>query len=392
MQFAPRRHVELYGLLAFAGVVLACYAQLTFIDLIQTNIRPGQLVGLFALGLGYALLFSFSGVLCDHRAPGLRVAYYVVQLSLVGAALLLSPSRGFFGVLAMPLVGQAIFEFGARGASAVTVAAFAANVGVFALAYGWGGLWRSLLAYVPIYLFVVSFSVLAKQATISKENAERLSRQLAEANEKLRAHAASAEELATTRERNRLAREIHDGVGHYLTVIKVQLDAAAALLPSDPPRATESVQKAARLAADALGDVRRSVSALAADSVRPPLLDTLRQLTSDAMPAPALQIEGSPRALDAVAEHALFRAAQEGLTNVRKHAGATSATLTLDFRLPGRVRLTIADNGRGLPADMARGSGYGLRGLRERIALLGGSVVAGNAPGGGFALTVEVPA
>jgi signal transduction histidine kinase len=110
------------------------------------------------------------------------------------------------------------------------------------------------------------------------------------------------------------------------------------------------------------------------------------------MPAPALQIEGSPRALDAVAEHALFRAAQEGLTNVRKHAGATSATLTLDFRLPGRVRLTIADNGRGLPADMARGSGYGLRGLRERIALLGGSVVAGNAPGGGFALTVEVPA
>jgi signal transduction histidine kinase len=141
--------------------------------------------------------------------------------------------------------------------------------------------------------------------------------------------------------------------------------------------------------------VRRSVGTLAADAARPTLIDTIRQLAHDCDGAATVQIEGQPRPLAAAAEHALFRTAQEGLTNVRKHAGATAATLTLDFRDPRRVRLTLVDNGRGDTAALAApgaGSGFGLRGLRERIALLGGQVSTGPAPAGGFALTAELPA
>ena len=105
---------------------------------------------------------------------------------------------------------------------------------------------------------------------------------------------------------------------------------------------------------------------------------------------PSVQIEGVARPLPSGVEHALFRAAQEGLTNVRKHAGAQEASLVLDFRAPDQVRLEIADNGRGAPSVDPRG--FGLVGLRERIELLGGRVEAGPRPEGGFRLRVEVPA
>ena len=391
MQVVPRERIGLYGQLAFASVVLACYAQLTLSVLQRPAATPGQIVAVFLAGSIYSLLFAASGPLCQ-RSVTLRIVYYVVQCLLVAVANFTNPVRGFFGIVSLPLVAQAILDFGWRGASAVTLWAFAASVAVFVDALGASGLWRAALSYVPGFLFVIVFSIVSKQALVAKEHAERLSAELAAANEKLRAHAAQAGELATTRERNRLAREIHDGVGHYLTVIKTQLDAAAVLLPSDPRRATDSVEKAARLASEALADVRHSVSALAADAERAPLIDTLRQLAANVTPPPAFHVEGTPRELPGAAEHALYRTAQEGLTNVRKHAGAATASVTVDFRDPRRVRLEIADNGPGLPAAGINGTGYGLRGLTERLALLGGTLTARNRPEGGCCLTAEVPA
>jgi signal transduction histidine kinase len=84
----------------------------------------------------------------------------------------------------------------------------------------------------------------------------------------------------------------------------------------------------------------------------------------------------------------LYRAAQEAMTNIRKHAQASSAEVSLDYRHPERVRLTVSDNGVGC-ADT--GGGYGLLGIRERVQLLGGKVSVETAPGEGFALQVEVP-
>jgi signal transduction histidine kinase len=99
-------------------------------------------------------------------------------------------------------------------------------------------------------------------------------------------------------------------------------------------------------------------------------------------------VVGAERPLDPQQEQALYRAAQEGLTNARKHAQAASAVLTLDFGDTHRVLLTVADDGRG--ASTTDG-GFGLIGLRERVQLLGGSLTVQTAPGAGLALIVEVP-
>lgn len=173
-------------------------------------------------------------------------------------------------------------------------------------------------------------------------------------------------------------------------MVKTQLDAAHALFPTQPERAREAVAKAGRLDAEALDDVRRSVGTLRTDIVRPPLPEVLKELAEHGDPVPTLAIEGEPRPLAPGVEHAFYRAAQEGLTNIRKHAHASSALVRLDFRTPQRIVLELADNGIGHVGEAGRG--FDLHGLRERIELLGGKVDTGNRLEGGFALRVEVPA
>ncbi|PAW67660.1 MAG: hypothetical protein B9S34_04695 [Opitutia bacterium Tous-C1TDCM] len=391
MQWLPDNRSSLYGYGAFAGVVVASYADLAFNN--RLGGEPWQVPVVFALGAAYMTL----NVACDRLTAGrpavwLR-AYYAVQIAIVLAAIWLSPARGFFGILGLPLVSQAIFDYGWRGLPTVGALVYGGTVAVWFPAFGWSGVMRGVQSFAPGYIFTIAFSFISRQALLAREQSEKLAAELGAANAQLRAHAAATAELATTRERNRLAREIHDGVGHYLTTIKVQLDAAQALFAVDAARAADSVAKAARLAGEALDDVRRSVGSLAADAARPPLPDVLRKLAADVQPAPDLRIEGAPRGLPAATEHALYRAAQEGLTNVSKHAAASASAVVLDFRDPARVRLTVLDNGRGAAAggDRAAG-GYGLRGLGERLALLGGTLRTGPRPDGGFSLEVEVPA
>lgn len=392
MNWLPAKRTTLYAQLAFASVVLATFLQLAFVDRLEGP--PWRVAVTFGLAVIHVVLFTTCNALTNGRPRWRLRVYFVVQTAIVATMIGCSPARGFFAILALPLVSQAIFDLDWRGAALVTATVFAASIAIWGVAFGGGALARAALSWAPAYFFTIAFTIISREALSAREKAEQLSAELSAANALLRTQAAQTEELATTRERNRLAREIHDGVGHYLTTIKVQLDAASALFPTDAPRAAESVRKAARLSAEALADVRRSVAALAADATRPPFVETLRQLVADGSPPPTLQIEGTPRPLAAAAEHALFRSAQEGLTNVRKHAAATAATLTLDFRAPQRVRLTLVDNGRGAPAVAQRinGDGYGLRGLRERIALLGGAMHAGAHPDGGFCLEVELPA
>jgi signal transduction histidine kinase len=138
--------------------------------------------------------------------------------------------------------------------------------------------------------------------------------------------------------------------------------------------------------------VRRSVAALRVSPAdRASLPAALSQLADAAQAAglpTTVTVVGAERPLDPQQAQALYRAAQEGLTNARKHAQAAAATLTLDFGDANRVRLTVADDGRG--ASTTDG-GFGLIGLRERVQLVGGSLTVQTAPGAGLALIVEVP-
>jgi signal transduction histidine kinase len=192
-------------------------------------------------------------------------------------------------------------------------------------------------------------------------------------------------DLAATRERNRIARDIHDSVGHYLTVVHVQIEAARAIVARDPAAADECLHRAQDLARDGLGELRRSVSMLRESRA---FDASLARLIEDARAGgliAVLEVEGTPRPLAPAVEVALYRAAQEALTNVQRHARATRVTCTLrhDAR---EVRLRIVDDGTGASST---GGGFGLAGMRERVEAVGGTLAI--EPGPGFTIDVRVP-
>jgi signal transduction histidine kinase len=381
------RRTDLYGAGAFVCVVLSCFTQFAFTRRIDGT--ETQVVLTFVLGALYTVI-AILGHRADRSDRVWETGRFLVQCAVGTAMVYVSPVQGFFNIILLPLVSQAFFDYKWPGAIAATVYLFAATVGVFWYRYGPQSIPEAALNFVAAFAFAIAFTLITRQALLAKERAEELQQELRTANAQLRAYASQAEDLATTRERNRVAREIHDGVGHYLTVVKTQLDAAAAILPTQPDRALAAIEKAAKLTGEALDDVRRSVGTLRTDEARPPLPAALRALGDGSDLPVTVRIAGEARPLPPGLEHALFRSAQEGLTNIRKHAAASAAEVALDFSSAGRVILAVTDNGRGSPGGGA--TGFGLVGIRERIAVLGGRVEAGNRPGGGFALTVEVPA
>lgn len=197
---------------------------------------------------------------------------------------------------------------------------------------------------------------------------------------------------ATLAERARLAREVHDVLAHSLSALSVQLETAAALLERD--RAADAavlVDRAGRLARDGLTETRRAVSALRGDPA--PLPDLVAELTAGYrrdLDAPAtFTVEGEARPLAAEPGLALFRSAQEALSNVRKHAPGSAVTVRLAYS-PGEVRLTVRDDGAHERPLAGLSPGYGLAGIRERAEIADGTAEAGPS-GDGWQVDVRIP-
>lgn len=271
----------------------------------------------------------------------------------------------------------------------------------------WFYAWPDRLHEYPNYLsfFLAPYMVgtvltlaMLQQAR-DRRHVEALYEQLRQAHDELTRLHARAREAAVTAERNRLAREIHDSLAHYLTVINVQLEAAEKLAPESAERALEQVRRARRLTLESLREVRRSVAALRAASLDelslPRALDKLAGEFAESTGIAVHLDLGVPDDVRLAPETALtlYRAAQEGLTNVHRHARAANAYLTLR-RENGRVELTVRDDGVGpgtTPAGEDAEGGFGLLGLRERVDLLGGCLAFEAAVGGGSRLTVALP-
>ena len=194
-------------------------------------------------------------------------------------------------------------------------------------------------------------------------------------------------ELATATERNRLARDLHDSLGHHLTVIAVQLEKAAAFRERDPAAADQALTDARLSTRSALADVRESVGSLRDGFALEPALRNLVARMDDGRFAVSLSIDGDESRFTRPALIALYRAAQEGLTNASRHAApsAVSVRVNLDDSL---ASLEVADDGRGF-AEPA--PGFGLRGMDERLALVGGSLSVSSSPGAGTRLLVTIP-
>ncbi|GHH88137.1 two-component sensor histidine kinase [Streptomyces sulfonofaciens] len=196
-------------------------------------------------------------------------------------------------------------------------------------------------------------------------------------------------ESAALAERARIAREIHDVLAHSLSAQLVHLEAARLLIERGAPREQilERVVGARRMARDGLAETRQALSALRGEIS--PLEDFLRELVS-AGTAAEVTVTGDRRPLPAEASQAVRRVAQEALTNARKHAPGAKVAVHLSYGKDD-ITLAVKDSG-GTPGELAgSGGGYGLRGMKERAELLGGTLAAGPYEEG-FAVTLKVPA
>ncbi len=363
----------------FLATVLVGYASLLFK---RTGTTLEQLT-LIVLGLIYCTLGVAWFARCERDGPRSISAYFVTQLAIATAICYLGfrVTEGNIWIVPLPLISHAFILLPRRSALSVTALIVLLFGAAIALNTNVAEALRSMLGYLPGAFFVAAFSRIAVEQGQARGEIEKLAVQLREANRKLAEYAGQVEELATTRERNRLAREVHDSLGHYLTVVNMQLEAARAVLARDPEKASDAMAKAQSLTKEGLNEVRRSVAALRAGPMgNHSLSDAIGLLVTASRETgidAELVLEGAPLPLAPHAEMLLYRAAQEGLTNVRKHSNASRAELRLRFESK-RATLTVHDSGgaRPSPDTAAHGDsgGFGLLGLRERAHLLGGSV------------------
>lgn len=228
-----------------------------------------------------------------------------------------------------------------------------------------------LIFNVATIFFTSVLGYSLRQAEIADSEKERLLKELQAAQNQL-------QELAVTEERTRLARELHDSLGHQLTVAVVQLEGAQRLIPTKPDQASQMIGAMREELKNALADLRRTVTALRSPIANDlPLESALLTLTQSFQQNTGLVTHftaaSSLPELPEPYRLALYRAAQEGLTNIQRHANAQNAWVNLDVD-DMQITLTIKDDGAGLERSSEKGSSVGLIGLEERASQLGGKM------------------
>lgn len=371
--------------------------------------RPTRMLTAARLGGLAALLWGSANQVTPHLA-GRRWAVPVLMAATVVGWLAWMASRRLGAAHGITFAGLAFFAsaggllagFAPVAVGFVAVAglgagiAFEARPAVAVVAVGFVSLVVSVLALGgPSPGQVIAEGAFAAVAGFMSGASRRAYQGRALQAEQLLAERVRADaerdRAAALVERNRLGREIHDVLAHSLGALSVQLDAADAVLESggNQDKARHLIRQARVLAVEGLEETRRAVHALRSEPV-----DLAEQITSlAAREAAQLRIAGHPRSLSPQAGLAVYRAAQEALTNARKHAPGAEVTIRLDFAPEATVLVVTntAATGSTPTSDLATtGGGFGLRGMRERIEEVGGSVRA--EPGGsGWTVQIAVP-
>lgn len=217
--------------------------------------------------------------------------------------------------------------------------------------------------------------------------------QLVDAHGQLQQYALQVEELATMQERNRIARDIHDSLGHALTALNVQIQTVFKLWDIDPNSAKSFLKQAQRLGELAIKEVRQSVHTLRiAARQEEPLETAIASLVEDFRQSTGICVFTKIKLKTVLPQQiikALHRIVQEALTNICKHAQATKIEIQLQTN-PTHVCLFIKDNGRGFVTD-AIPQGFGLQGMKERVAALGGDFSIFSEPQKGCQIVVKLP-
>ncbi len=213
---------------------------------------------------------------------------------------------------------------------------------------------------------------------------------LENACQQLREASHDLEEMAALKERNEIAREVHDTVGHTLTTILLEMEAGVRLVKHDPEQAIAKIQLASGQVRQGLADLRRSVRAMQSGPAAPEFIPSLRSLIEQTMANGQIHIRadiGNLPALTAQQEKVLFRALQEGITNGVKHGGSTAFVFILKYA-DQHISFFLQDNGCGTGNIVY---GFGLSAMAERVKEVQGSMAVSSQPGEGLAISINLP-
>jgi signal transduction histidine kinase len=383
--------------LAIMGAIVIGYV-VAFANALSEPVFPYSALevgAIAAIGIAYSILLLHDEEILGEKPTPRRLAFFfLTALVLLALTYALVETIDGIWLVAMPLIGTGVALLPQLWVLLLSAAVLTIMMIPAAVRFGLADTLSVAVSISPAFLFIYIFVRLWINAEEARRKTQTLADQLETANYQLSAYAAQAEELATTKERNRLAREIHDSLGHYLTVINVQIEAARMVMGQNPEQANDALKKAQTLTQEGLASVRQSVATLRESPLRDrPLSAAIADLVAEMRSAglvTEIEILGEGRPLEPNAELTLYRAVQEGLTNVRKHARASRVDLTLDYREAGQVELTIKDNGVG--SESTDNGGFGLLGVGERVKLLAGKMVLDTSPGNGFTLMIRIPA
>ena len=382
----PARHLRLYGqfwdvvsLLAFgfaAVLMITAHSnELTWREITAAGLHAAQ-----------GVLYFFAIARSPWPTPRVRLAlYFVGGIVLWVLACWLNPFAwwlGFtyFGQMFGLLPPQGVIPGTAIVTSLMALIISDWNIpdvpidAIVGFTFQW-------LAGVALYLFIYGI------IRTSRERAKLISK-LEAAQKELELSRERDTELAALQERERLARDLHDSLGHALVALSVQLEAVQRLYKVDPERASAQVDELKTLTRASMDDLRRSLAGLRAPGLgERHLSEALQTLSVDLGQRAHLEIKchiaEEANGLSPALAEALWRVAQEALTNIERHASARNVGLRLDIR-DQTASLSVKDDGRGLPVDAEKQPGhYGLRGMRERVEGLGGTLTfSGNGQGG----------
>ncbi len=365
-----------------------------------------------ALVITVAALVTYFGreaAPAEYRADDTLSLILILIATLPLGLMWLSPI-GVLAVSLAPVVALAVGDYQPMNATlwaviiaAVTTAAFdsvrRAIVGGFVLAAGLILVFALYWGQMPVGQFVAIwaiFSVLwavAWAVRVYRMTAARAEHRAAlfAADRDARAREAVADERA------RLARELHDSVGHALNVVVLHAGAARRVLDTKPALAAEALGSIETAGRQALTDIERMLGILRAEEDvsldSAPGLDQIAVLVTQVQEAGLpveLSVEPGPGDLPASVDLTTYRIVQEALTNVLKHAGRAHAWVDIACR-EGELHVTVADDGRGAAAAPSEGGGRGLAGMRERVAIFGGELQAGPRPEGGYLVRARLP-
>lgn len=378
--------------LAFAVVVLASYFA-TFSSLQSAS--PVEIILMIFLGIAYLAIGIYGYAYCARSNRLLmQLVYFSAQIPLGAWIVYLGRGAGFNAMVLLPLAGHAVVLLPRRVSY---FAQFCILFGYVIAVYSFAGslrvVWEGLPTFFAGLVFIVVFTQMALNEEASRREVERLVGELTHANQQLREYSTQVEDLAIIKERNRMAREIHDGLGHYLTSINMQIQAANVLVNTDGEKSKEHLLKAQTLTQEALADVRQSVGSLRVQShENVPLVDLIPRLFENVRTfgiEPALEIVGTPREVSSTVHWTLYRATQEAISNACKHSGAKTVQVKLDYRFPDQVILRVRDDGIGA---LNLKEGFGLMGLKERVNIVGGEIELDADSTNGFGFEIRVPA